>query len=235
MEHPRYGIVGRGRLAGHLARYLVLESQDCCTWHRGMNRTADAALGQADIIALAISDDAIEPFLEDHPGLAGRKVIHFSGCRSIDDVPGLHPLMTFGPETYSLEAYRCIPFVTEKGKAAFKDIFPALCNPSWAIDASLKPLYHALCVTSGNFPMLLWSEAFEQFESKLGLPRAMLRPYLERVLENTFQSGSVALTGPLARGDRETVRNNLDALGSNDLAGIYRAFARFHGMEDFCP
>ena len=30
-------------------------------------------------------------------------------------------------------------------------------------------------------------------------------------------------------------RHTMLAVSMNNLAGIYRAFARFHGMEDFCP
>ena len=232
MDIPAYGIVGRGRLANHIARYLELESQSCVTWHRGMACAPAEALGDARFILLAISDDALEPFLANEPELAALNVVHFSGSKTVPGATGMHPLMTFGPETYDLDTYRAIPFVTERGGPAFSDVFPLLTNLSWVIDPEQKSLYHALCVMAGNFPVLLWARAFESFERDLGLPRDVLAPYLARTLENTLESGGSALTGPLARGDRGTVKRNLEAIGSGPFADIYRAFARAAGMQE---
>lgn len=232
MEQPRYGIVGRGRLATHLTRYLQLESQDYCNWHRGMADRPARTLAGASHILLAISDDSLEPFLRQCPELSARTRVHFSGSKVIDGVAGLHPLMTFGPDPYDLETYRSIPFVTESGSLGFRDVFPALPNPSWAIESGLKPLYHALCVMAGNFPALLWNKAYREFEDTLGLPREILGPYLAQTLENTLTGGGLALTGPLARGDARTVKQNIAALGDDAYAAVYRAFARSHGMQE---
>lgn len=225
MNEPRYGIVGRGRVATHFARYLQLESIPFSTWHRGLDGAPLDALGNAPVILLAIADDALEPFLAAHPELRDRTVVHFSGNRVVPGVPGLHPLMTFGPRLYDRENYRAIPFVTEQGAAGFDEIFPGLPNPWHAIDPGLKPLYHALCVLAGNFPTLLWQKARGDFEQRLGLPAGLLAPYLRRTLENTLADGGAALTGPLARGDRATVQRNLAALGDDPWAEVYRAFA----------
>ena len=232
MQRPHYGIVGRGRVATHIARYLQLESQDYCTWHRDDSAAPEEALGTATTLLLAISDDALEPFLQANPGLGDKTLVHFSGCKTLQGVTGLHPLTTFGPEPYDLDTYRAIPFVAEEGSAGFSDIFPALENPSWSIPADQKPLYHALCVMAGNFPTLLWAKTIADFENRLGLPREILGPYLRQTLNNTLGSGSTALTGPLARGDRETARRNLAALDDERFADIYRAFARGHGMQE---
>ena len=35
MEKPTYGLIGRGRVATHMARYLKLEAQPFLSWHRG--------------------------------------------------------------------------------------------------------------------------------------------------------------------------------------------------------
>ena len=230
MQRPIYGIVGRGRVATHLARYFELESQAYCTWHRGVADTPESVLASVPIILLAISDDALEPFIAQYPSLRTHTLVHFSGSKAITGIAGLHPLMTFGPELYDLETYRSIPFVTEAGAAGFKDIFPALPNPSRAIASELKPFYHALCVMAGNFPTLLWAKACREFEGALGLPREILGPYLEQTLKNTLANSGQALTGPLARRDLETVTQNIAALGGDEYAGIYRAFARSHGM-----
>lgn len=226
MNSPPYGLVGRGRLAMHLARYLELEDEQVVQWHRSCpSRPADV-LSEVETVLLAISDDALETFVADHPDLRNRRLVHFSGSLTITGVRGLHPLMTFGPEVYELEIYRSIPFVEEAGIGGFSEIFPRLVNPVWSIDPGLKPLYHALCVLAGNFTTVLWLKAMTEFENRLGLPREVLRPYLERTAANTLDQGPAALTGSLARGERGTIERDLDGLGGDPFHGVYLAVAR---------
>lgn len=225
MTEPTYGLVGRGRVAIHMARYLEFEALPFIIWHRGMESSPESELATADVILLAVRDDAIQPFAEDHHELGDRPVVHFSGSLTVDGLSGLHPLMTFGPETYDLETYRSIPFIEERGGRGFQEIFPRLSNPSWAIDREMKPLYHALCVLAGNCSTLLWSKAIDDFEQRLGLPRDSLLPYLTATVNNTVRAGREALTGPLARGDAATMARNLRALEGDPYAGVYRAFA----------
>ena len=231
MTEPTYGLIGRGRVATHMARYLELETQPLVTWHRGMPSIPEAALAAADVILLAIGDEAIPSFFDRHHDLGERPIVHFSGSLTIDGLICLHPLMTFGRETYDLETYRSIPFIEERGGHGFQEIFPLLKNPSWAIDPELKPLYHALCVLAGNFSTLLWSKAIDDFERRLELPREALLPYLTATIENTARNGREALTGPLARGDAVTVERNLRALEGDPFAGVYRAFVALFEEE----
>jgi hypothetical protein len=231
-SRPTYGLVGRGRVAAHLARYLELEAQPCVSWHRGMPEPAEETLAGCGVVLLAISDGALPTFLDAHPGLAGLKPVHFSGSLTVGGLHGAHPLMTFGPELYDLETYRSIPFITERGGARFGDLFPGLVNPSWAIDRELKPLYHALCVLAGNCTTLLWAKAIRDFESRLGVPAVALRPFLERTCRNVAASGGAALTGPLARRDQGTVERDLEALADDPFAPVYRAFAEAFEREE---
>jgi len=225
MNKPSYGLVGRGRVAAHVARYLSLEDLHFLTWHRGMEISPEESLASAEVILLLISDDSIEEFARAHPALGKGSMVHFSGSLVVDGFPSLHPLTTFGPELYDLETYRTIPFIEEEGGVGFQELFPTLPNPSWKLDPDLKPLYHALCVLSGNFSTLLWSKAIEGFEEQLGLPREVLKPYLEQTGLNTLENGRRALTGSLARGDRGTVERDLSALEGDPYAEVYRAFA----------
>ena len=224
MKTPTYGLIGRGRVAAHLGRYLELEGLPHLSWHRGMG-DAETVLGGADVILLAISDDAIAGFPADHPALCDRPMVHFSGSLVVDGIAGLHPLMTFGPELYDLETYRSIPFIAEVGRPGFGDVFPGLGNPSRAIDPELKPLYHALCVLAGNFTTILWSKAMRDFEDRLGLPRELLQPYLQRTAANTLRQGGAALTGSLARGERGTIERDLGGLAGDPFRGVYLAVA----------
>lgn len=231
MRTPTYGLIGRGRAAFHMACYLGLENRRVLQWHRDLEATPRTALRNADVILLAISDDAIEPFLDRHPELSSRPVVHFSGSLVINDVHGLHPLMTFGPEAYGLEFYRAIPFVTERGGAGFNEIFPGLHNPSWPIDGKDKPFYHALCVLAGNSTAILWTKVMRDFESRLGLPRDILRPFLQQTAANSLDQGRDALTGSLARNDRGTIARDLDGLTGDPYREVYLALASAFAAE----
>lgn len=232
MDRPTYGLVGRGRVATHLRHYLELERQRVRHWHRGLEEPPSVTLEGATVILLAISDDALAAFVDAHPGLGDCPMVHFSGSLTLGGVCGLHPLMTFGPDPYDLATYRAIPFIEERGGASFHDIFPALDNPVFALDPDLKPLYHALCVLAGNFTTVLWAKAFEEFEGTLGLPREVLRPFLERTVANTLDAGSAALTGSMARSDRGTIARDLAALDGDPFGEVYRAVARVFETEE---
>ncbi|MEE4272014.1 MAG: DUF2520 domain-containing protein [Thermoanaerobaculales bacterium] len=232
MSTPTYGLIGRGRLATHLAHYLGLENQDVVQWHRGAGRAAAGIVSAAEVVLLAISDDAIKGFIDGHPEIRNRTLVHFSGSLAIDAASGLHPLMTFGPELYDLETYRAIPFVGESEGARFDEIFPGLHNPSRTIDRDLKPLYHALCVLAGNFTTISWTKAMDDFEARLDLPREILRPFLERTAANTLDHGRAALTGSLARDDHGSIRRDLEGLDNDPFREVYLAYAHATATGD---
>lgn len=231
MNTPTYGLIGRGRVATHMARYLGLENRSVVQWHRGLATEPARSLDDADVILLAISDDATEPFLEEHEALRRRPIVHFSGSLVIEGAHGFHPLMTFGPGAYDLEFYRSIPFVSEHGGARFNELFPGLRNPSWPIHRDDKPLYHALCVLAGNSTSILWAKAMEDFESRLGLPRDILRPFLQKTAANTLDHGRDSLTGSLARNDRGTIARDLEGLAGDPYSEVYLALANAFAAE----
>ncbi len=235
MHRPTYGLIGRGRVATHLAHYLELEGHNCVRWDRETGVPPEDALAGVDVLLLAIRDDALESFLESHPSYRKGTTVHFSGSTTIDGATGLHPLMTFGPDLYNLSTYRSIPFVEEEGGLTFREIFPALKNPSHVLKPDNKPLYHALCVLGGNFSTLLWSKVFGDFEDHLGLPREILLPYLKQVSINTAAAGRDALTGSLARGDRGTVQRDLQAIAGDPYEALFRAFIDVFDKEEATP
>jgi predicted short-subunit dehydrogenase-like oxidoreductase (DUF2520 family) len=205
---------------------LNLENQSFDQWSRRTG-SADALKAFAERsthVLLAISDSAIEPFLMAHPFLRRLTCIHFSGALVTPFAASVHPLMTFGPLLYSVEDYRQIPFIVERERPT---TLPGLGNSVFEIAAELKPLYHALCAAGGNFTVMLWEAVFARFAS-LGLPREVLLPYMVRTTTNLLNAdGESVLTGPLKRGDFETVEKHLAALDGDPLADVYRAFVRF--------
>jgi predicted short-subunit dehydrogenase-like oxidoreductase (DUF2520 family) len=225
-----YLILGDGRVARHLRRYFDLEAISYIHWNR-KSHSHEQLRSWAETsthILLAISDSALEEFLRERRFLLSKVCVHFSGAVSLAEIPSAHPLMTFGAEFYDLEVYRSIPFVFEKGRGSASELLPGLRNPSYEIEAEKKALYHALCVLSGNFSTLLWERAAQRFADDLGLPKSALVPYMTQITNNIVSAypGASVLTGPLTRGDGDTIAKNLAALEGDPFQEVYQAFVR---------
>lgn len=222
----QYLIVGSGRTAKHFAEYCRLLQQDFQTWSRNRD-DSDSLKHKASLsshILLLISDSAIADFVQAHPFLKNKTLVHFSGALEIPDVVGAHPLMTFGSELYTLADYQKIPFVLTS-KHSLSDLLPGLPNSFYSISPKDKAYYHALCVMSGNFTTLLWQKMREGLAS-LDLPSEIANPYLEQTTKNILSTPHLALTGPLARKDLGTIEKNLQALHQHQdpFEKVYRAF-----------
>ena len=96
----------------------------------------------------------------------------------------------------------------------------------------LKEAGYEFVIVSNQDGLGTESYPFEDFEARLGLPREILLPYLERTCRNTATSGGGALTGSLARGDRATTERDLRALDGDPYAEVFRAFTRVYGLEE---
>ncbi len=221
------GIVGNGRVARHVLHYFNLLGLSVRTWSRRTPGTGPAeALASCGTVLVLIQDAAIVPFVEQWAALRDKRLVHFSGSLVTDVAEGAHPLMAFGHELYDLDTYRRIPFVLDAGGTPFRELLPALPNPSFTIPASDRPYYHALCVMAGNFSTILWLKLFDEFHNHFGIPASAAHPYLAQVTANLLADASRALTGPLSRGDTETIAANLKALEGDRFHGVYSAFAR---------
>mgnify|MGYP002375767701 CR=1 FL=1 len=230
-----YLIIGSGKIARHFAHYFDLLKIPYLQWSRSQpgqlaaqqSRSQLSDLhSQVDRTLLLISDSAIGDFVDEHPFLKSKTLIHFSGSLSIPGVVSWHPLMTFSSELYNLETYQTIPFVTTDSQPISQQL-PGLQNAFYKLEESQKPLYHALCVLGGNFSTLLIGKMISRFETDLGLPRHLALRYLEQVFSNAFTLAD-PLTGPLARKDNTVITKNLHALAHDPYEKIYRSFVEIH-------
>ena len=223
------GIVGDGRLARHFLHYLNLLDLPSCTWSRRATAAAPhEALASCRTVLLLVRDAAIVPFVEAWPALRDKHLVHCSGSLVTPLAEGAHPLMTFGPHLYALPEYRTIPFILDAGGTPFRELLPGLPNPSVIIPAAGRGDYHALSVMAGNFSIMLWSKLFDELQARFGIPASAAHPYLARTTANLQADAGQALTGPLARGDMETIAANLEALMGDRFHDVYDAFVRAH-------
>src|SRR5699024_372000 len=76
-----------------------------------------------------------------------------------------------------------------------------------------RTLYHAGLAHGANHLVTLVTQAMDLLrESGATDPAATLRPLLSAALDNALTMGDAALTGPIVRGDVETVRAHLQEI-----------------------
>jgi len=199
----------------------------------------------SDVVWLLHTDDALATTAQTLARAGdwrGKVALHSSGALSSDvlqplkkagaQTASLHPMMTFVAGT-SLEMSK-VPFAVEGDRAALaaaKQIVRRLHAEIFPIRKSAKVLYHAL----GSFssPMIVATLVTAERVGRaagLSLPqtRKMMAAILQQTLKNYMERGpAAAFSGPIKRGDLETVRRHLRALKRVPEAGeIYRALVR---------
>ena len=230
MNSQTYGFAGNGRLAKHLQYYFSLLNIPYVSWNRGSGVSASETLKDADVILLCIPDDALNDFTaafldSGNYGNINKILIHFSGVVSIEGVYACHPLMSFGSDLYSLEEYDQIPFVCSEG-CNFSALFPLLKNRWFTLNDEQRLMYHMSLSVSGNFTVLLWQFARTIFKDNLNLDPDLLLPYLNRITANLNKNPDTALTGPLVRGDGNTINKHLKILDGSPWLDVYNAFIK---------
>ncbi len=220
-------LIGSGRLAKHLQNYFELEKILFLAWSRASSSNEDLQqkIAQSTHILLAISDSALIEVCKKHE-FVGKKLVHFSGALFVPGVPSAHPLMSFSNQLYDLETYRSIHFVLEQGAPPLSELIPGLKNEFSYLENEKRAQYHALCSMSGNFSVILWEYFFKKLSSDLNLSPRIALPFMKQIeknLEAALGKTSV-MTGPLVRGDFQTIDLHLKALGSDPMAKVYQAF-----------
>jgi predicted short-subunit dehydrogenase-like oxidoreductase (DUF2520 family) len=208
-----------------------------------------ASLG-ADLIWICVSDRdiaATAAVLSGRANWRGKIAFHASGALPADElaplkkagasVGSVHPMMSFvrGSEI----DFKDVTFALEGDRRAMrlaKRIARDLGGSSFHLSKADKPLYHALGAFSSPL-VLAQLTAAERIGRELGLPprqtRKLIAPILLMTVSNYLKRGPAgAFSGPILRGDVETVRRNLQALRRvKGAADIYRALARV-AVED---
>ena len=200
----------------------------------------------ADLVLLAVPDDVL-------PGLVaglvesgalheGQFVAHPSGRYGIDvlepayrvgAIPlAIHPVMTFTGTSVDLARLEDCPFGVTAPDAV-RPVAEALVvemggEPVW-VPEEARGLYHAAIAFGANFLMTVVLQSLDLLrDAGMEHPEQLMSPLLSASLDNALRHGDTALTGPVARGDADTVAEHLRRIESvSPAAGAgYRALAR---------
>lgn len=159
-----------------------------------------------------------------------------TGLSALDDaaaagiaVFSMHPLQTFADgETDPAGVHCAVTAADPETDAEVQALARAIGMRPFSLAEEDRGAYHAAAAMASNFLVTLEADAAGLL-GKLGIgeARQMLAPLISRSLENWIEAGAAALTGPIARGDEETVDRHLEALRERapELIESYRALA----------
>lgn len=147
----------------------------------------------------------------------------------------VHPLRSFGDPARAAELFAgtaCAVDGDEEAVAALEPFVRAIGGVPLRVLTDRKALYHAGAVFASNYLVAILEAALRLFE-KAGVGRREALGALASLSEGTLANArSVgipeALTGPVERGDAETVRRHAEAIaaGAPELGGAYAALGR---------
>ncbi len=191
---------------------------------------ADAAAG-ADLLLLAVPDRAIESVAAEIAAAGalreGALVLHFSGAKSsvalrpLSDaraVAGsIHPLQSFADPLSAVERLpSSFLFYEGEDPERIRAVAEDLGGRPVPIDPEGKVLYHAGAAAACNLMVAMVDLGVRLFgEAGIGPADALkaLLPLIDSTTRNLRKVGLPdALTGPVARGDLETVAGHIEAI-----------------------
>jgi predicted short-subunit dehydrogenase-like oxidoreductase (DUF2520 family) len=203
-------VIGAGRAGSAIAARLT---------ERGIAVRDNGALRLLCVPDRAIAGVAqsIEP---------GPWIAHVSGGTSLAALEphvtrfSVHPLQTLtlarGPEQLD-GAWAATTAESDEAQARALWLAETLGLRPFALADDQRALYHAGASIASNFLVTLHRAASRLFE-EAGAPPEALVPLMTRTIENDFD-----LTGPIARGDWETVERHRSALRGSGFEEAYEA------------
>jgi predicted short-subunit dehydrogenase-like oxidoreductase (DUF2520 family) len=203
-------------------------------------------IAEADLALLTVPDDALGGLVTGlaatGAALAGRLLAHTSGRHglavlepavALGALPlALHPVMTFTGRPDDVDRLAGISFgvtAPDPLRTAAEALVMEMGGEPVFIAEQDRPLYHAALAGSANHLVTLVVEAADLLaRAGVARPARMLGPLLSAALDNALRLGDAGLTGPVARGDAQTVASHLEALRSAapEALPAYLALAR---------
>lgn len=213
-------VIGQGNVGTALSNFLKNRNI-------GYEILQDAPEKKCGILFLAVSDSAVRPLLteivEKNPSLF---VVHFSAATKFEHerVFLLHPFSSvnkksdFSQIVFTLWGEKNRNFEENLEKTGLKFVF---CGGFPGL------LYHSAAVMSGNFTQFFVLQALELLK-KSGFSKEnsekLVRQLVNSSLDGVLANGAAGMTGPAARGEKEVLSDEYNALAEENsgLASVFK-------------
>ena len=209
-------------------------------------RQPPEVVASADLVLMTVPDDVLPGLVA---GLAatgaaveGRLIAHASGRHGLgvlDPVVragalplALHPVMTFTGRPDDIDRLAGISFgvtAPDPLRPVAEALVVEMGGEPVFIAEEQRDLYHAALASGANYLVTLVVQASDLLrDAGVTHPARMLGPLLSAALDNALRLGDAALTGPVARGDADTVASHINALRADapEALPAYLALAR---------
>jgi len=205
----------------------------------------DVAVG-AKMIFLTVTDDQIGPVCQslaaNNGFRRGQIIVHASGALSSNvlepaakkgcHVVSVHPFQSFATSEQAMQNLPGSYFGIEGSKEAasiMEKLVPeAFGGTVIPLDERIKPVYHAAACIASSFLVVL-TQASTELLLQVGLEKEeavkVLIPLLRGTVENiNFLGLPKSLTGPIERGDVQTIKEHLSSVEARRprVASLYR-------------
>ena len=201
---------------------------------------APALAELCDLIFLTVPDGDIATTAASIPWRPGQAAVHCSGALGLEAlesaaaagarIGSFHPLQSFPSPAGDASRFHGIVCGVEGAEplgGRLERMAVALGATPVRLEGVDRALYHAAAVFASNYVVAL-AAAARRVWTMAGLPLESAQPALAPLLSGAAQSAETlalqhALTGPIARGDVDTVERHLAALASDSaLRELYR-------------
>jgi predicted short-subunit dehydrogenase-like oxidoreductase (DUF2520 family) len=220
-------IVGQGRAGGSLGLALERVGWSVRFLHRDDDLTP--AADGVDLVVIATPDSVVSTAARRIKPVETCPVIHLSGALTLDalaphhQVGSLHPLVSLPNREIGSE--RLVGTWMAVAGVGANEIAQALRARTFPVADETRSLYHATAVVASNHLVALLGQV-ERLATACGVPLEAFIDLAFGSLENAADIGpSDALTGPVARGDWDTVAKHLAALATDERE-LYTVLAR---------
>lgn len=218
-------VTGYYSLIEEEARWAALFTDSKCF------STLEDLIKASDTIIFSTPDGAIKNVWNsiNKDCLQDKIVCHLSGSLSSDVFSeietygacaiSIHPLFAFSDKESAYQQLNDVCFTLEGNREAvsvWQSVLQRLGNESIEISKDVKPAYHAAASIVSNHVIAVLNAGYKMLE-KCGFSEAEARRYTANLVrynvEHVIEDGCVtALTGPIERGDVDTVKKHLRVL-----------------------
>lgn len=216
-----------------------LQSATNATTFIGAGQAVDqiASMQSANVYLLSVPDDVISDcahqLLKTDVVKPGSVIFHCSGAlpstvlipaqssleKSNLHIASVHPMRSFADPKNAANNFAgtyCAIEGYPKAVQILTNAFEKIGGKLFSVNAANKTLYHAACCITSNYLTVLMEFAVQCFEQS-GVERdqalRIMQPLAQGTVDDIFSLGTTAaLTGPIERGDVETIKRQLQAI-----------------------
>ncbi len=200
-------------------------------------------IANVQTVLFAVPDDVLPDLVRGIAQTIGFKkhqfVIHTSGRFGIDVLAAataqgaipmaIHPAMTFTGAPNDVDRIIGCPFAITTNDELLPIAAALVLNMGgreYVVAEEDRSIYHAALSHAANHSSVVVNQSKEILQ-KIGIenPGLFLSPLVNAAIENSLTMGIDSLTGPIVRGDVETVRSHILALKESESLETYRSIA----------